>query len=74
MAVLAQVVLHLAFLIVDRLHPAGQPLSDSRLIHDVTAPFDRSRQHSDLLHTMPLEGPIRWVSGRKLGSRAFGVI
>ena len=50
MTVLAQVVLHLALVIVDRLHPAEQPVFDSRLIHDGTAPFDRSRGQSDLLH------------------------
>ena len=51
MAVLAQVVLHLAaVIIVDRLHPTGQPVFDSRLIHDGTASFVGITGVSDQAH------------------------
>jgi hypothetical protein len=46
-AVLAQVVEHLAVVTVDRLHPAEQPVFDSRLIQDGTAPFAGVRGESD---------------------------
>ena len=49
-AVIAQVVLHLAAVIVDRLHPAEQPVFDSRLIQDDTASFVGIRGESDQAH------------------------
>ena len=49
-AVLAQVVLHLTAVIVDRLHPAEQPVFDSRLIQDGTASFVGIRGESDQAH------------------------
>jgi len=50
MAVLAQVVLHLTAVIVDRLHPAEQRVFDSRLIQDGAAPLVGILGESDQTH------------------------